>query len=282
MSKIQRTGSRTYTKVNGTAYSEFLPHDDEERDRLILQSNLLLRTFDSRVLHAPVQLTDADWVLDAGTGTGTWLQDLAQQTSTNPFYIGIDIEPSLLPDPHTLWTNKFTIVHQRLLCGALRRHEWEIAIKEMYRVLKPGGWVQLFEFRIWTAGPALARQLELMYRHTQATGTMWRDIAQRLPDFLSRNRFINVNEDTRRTPLGAWAGQDGIHSKADLLGLMKGFKAPVLKGGGYGIVKHGAEYDALVEQILEEVDNTPGAGIDWTMFLAQKPFNARRGVRSRL
>jgi hypothetical protein len=38
--------------------------------RLALQSSLLLRTFDNKVLHAPVDLKDGDWVLDAGTGSG--------------------------------------------------------------------------------------------------------------------------------------------------------------------------------------------------------------------
>lgn len=38
--------------------------------RLTLQSNLLLRTFDNKVLHAPVQLKNNDWVLETATGTG--------------------------------------------------------------------------------------------------------------------------------------------------------------------------------------------------------------------
>jgi hypothetical protein len=35
-----------------------------------MQSHLLLRTFDNKLLHAPVELKDEDWVLDAGTGSG--------------------------------------------------------------------------------------------------------------------------------------------------------------------------------------------------------------------
>jgi hypothetical protein len=39
--------------------------------RLVLQHNTFLRAFDNKVLHAPVELKDDDWVLDTGTGTGT-------------------------------------------------------------------------------------------------------------------------------------------------------------------------------------------------------------------
>lgn len=35
-----------------------------------MQSNLLLRTFDNKALHAPIELKDGDRVLDTGTGTG--------------------------------------------------------------------------------------------------------------------------------------------------------------------------------------------------------------------
>lgn len=147
MTGIQHTERRKYTQAAGTAYS--LPHDEDERSRLALQSNLLLRTYDSKVLHAPVELKDQDWVLETGTGTGIWLQDLLKEISTNARCIGIDLESSLFPSPSTLppnlafkrhsvinlpreWINKFTVVHQRLLIAGLRRQEWEQAIREMY------------------------------------------------------------------------------------------------------------------------------------------------------
>lgn len=65
---------RIYTKAKGTVYS--LPHDEEERDRLTLQNSILLKTYDNRVLHAPVELSDNDWVLDSGSGTGDLLQSI--------------------------------------------------------------------------------------------------------------------------------------------------------------------------------------------------------------
>lgn len=171
----------------------------------------------------------------------------------------------------TEWTNKFTLVHQRLVIGGLRKREWEDAISEIYRVLKPGGWIQLFEMKIWTSGPALAKHLELLYRFSNDQGTMWRDITSRIPDFLQQSGFVDLHQDTRSTPLGAWAGQDGIDGKENLLTIMRGIKTPILKGGGYGIVGSEAEYDELVEEVSGELDDTPGSKTLWTMFWAQKP-----------
>ncbi|EKM83130.1 hypothetical protein AGABI1DRAFT_53852 [Agaricus bisporus var. burnettii JB137-S8] len=288
MSDIRNTVTRTsnYTKADGTV--DILAHDTEERLRLELQHGIFLRAFDSKVLHAPVKLNDDDWILDVGTGTGIWLQDLGKEVSTKPQFLGVDINSSFFPQPSTLpknisfetqsvldlpeeWTDKFTLIHQRLLISSFRKHEWEQALREIYRTLKPGGWVQLFELRTWTSGPALAKQLDLFYRFSDDIGMMHRDITIRLPDFLKQSDFVNVHEDTRGSPLGAWANQDGIDGKNNLMGVLRFLRAPVLRGGGYGIIESEAEYDELVEEISKELDMTPGSEAVWTMFWAQKP-----------
>ncbi|XP_006458604.1 hypothetical protein AGABI2DRAFT_200355 [Agaricus bisporus var. bisporus H97] len=253
-----------------------------------MQHNLFLRVLDHKILHAPVELRDDDWVLETATGTGIWLQDLAKVTSTKPQYIGVDIESNLFPQASTLpknisfetqsvldlpkeWTNKFTLVHQRLIISGLRRHEWEQDIKELYRVVKPGGWVQLFELRIWTSGPALAKHWDLLCKFADDVGLMFRDIATKLPDFLKQSGFVDIHEDTCDTPLGAWANRDGDDGKKNLMGLLQGLKTPILRGGGYGVVGSEAEYDELLEEIEKEVDMTPGSTALWTMFWARKP-----------
>lgn len=45
----------------------------------------------------------------------------------------------------TEWSNRFVLVHQRLLIGALTREDWNKALGEMFRVVKPGGCIQLVE-----------------------------------------------------------------------------------------------------------------------------------------
>ncbi|KAF9058990.1 hypothetical protein BDP27DRAFT_1143624, partial [Rhodocollybia butyracea] len=73
---------------------------------------------------------------------------------------GIDISQCLFPTQppqnitfavHTVtnlpesWSNRFKLANQRLLIGALTSDQWGTALRELYRVLKPGGWIQLLE-----------------------------------------------------------------------------------------------------------------------------------------
>ncbi|KAF9455050.1 S-adenosyl-L-methionine-dependent methyltransferase [Macrolepiota fuliginosa MF-IS2] len=288
MPEIEHSEKRNYTTAFGTVYS--LPHDEEERKRLTGQSNLLLRVFDNKVLHAPAELSDEDWVLETGSGTGIWLQDLANSVMpSKPKLIGTDIESRLFPDPSTLpqnieyrvqsvlslpleWTDRFTVVHQRLLVAGLRAHEWPRAFDELYRVTRPGGWVQICEVDTWMSGPALGRFTDLLFALSDDRGTLWRDISQRIPTLLNQSSFVNVHRLSRATVCGDWAGQHGIDGKENMLAVVRSLKIPILQGGGYGMVTSEAEYDELVEQINREYDTIPGSQIVWTMFVAQKPF----------
>ena len=78
--------------------------------------------------------------------------------------VAVDIEPRLFPTSHPKniefrvesvtqlpsdWSNSFSLVHQRLLLAALQIPEWPTALGEIYRVLRPGGWVQLAESSGW-------------------------------------------------------------------------------------------------------------------------------------
>jgi hypothetical protein len=170
------------------------------------------------------------------------------------------------------WTNKFTIAHQRLLIAGFRRHEWEHAIREMYRILKPGGWIQLFELKVWTSGPALAKHTDMLYKWSDDIGIMYRDLTIQIPKFLKRSGFVDIHQDTRGTPMGVWAGQDGVEGKENTLGVLRGLKTPILRGGGYGVVESECKYDELLDEIGREMDVTPGSTALWTMFWARKPF----------
>jgi hypothetical protein len=172
----------------------------------------------------------------------------------------------------TEWTDKFTLVHQRLLLGGLRRHEWELTLKEIYRVLKPGGWVQLLEHQEWASGPAFAKYRDLLNTFSEDVGLMIHNIILKLPDFLRQSGFVNVHEATRSRPLGASGGQEGIDWKTNIMGVLRGHKNAILGRGGYGVIKSDVECEELLEDVSKEIDNTPGSTVSFMMFWAQKPF----------
>ncbi|KAF8205741.1 hypothetical protein K438DRAFT_1715510, partial [Mycena galopus ATCC 62051] len=57
---------RYYHAFLGSKYP--LPHDDLERQRLLLQHNILKSIFEDRIILTPVGLNKSDKVLEIGTG----------------------------------------------------------------------------------------------------------------------------------------------------------------------------------------------------------------------
>lgn len=53
--------------------------------------------------------------------------------------------------------NTFDLVHLRLFIVALKREEWPILMKEVYRVMKPGGFMQMVECGM------LVKYIKIMY-----------------------------------------------------------------------------------------------------------------------
>ncbi|KAJ6502255.1 S-adenosyl-L-methionine-dependent methyltransferase [Mycena sanguinolenta] len=192
---------RNYQAFPGAKYA--LPHDDLERQRLLLQHNNLRSLFDNKILLAPVNLGQDDKVLDIGTGPGLWIMDLATSVDFSVPMIGVDIEPRLFPasPPKNIefrvesvtnlpseWTNMFSLVHQRLLILALQVPQWPQAIKEIFRVLRPGGWVQFAEGTPWPEGkypgkPCMEK-LTFMYRRVAEARNLYVDCAYGIPKML--------------------------------------------------------------------------------------------------
>ncbi|KAF9028861.1 hypothetical protein BDP27DRAFT_1375682 [Rhodocollybia butyracea] len=139
----------------------FLPSTEDERKRLDWQNRYMTKVvFDGKLICVPTTLNPGDELLETGTGTGIWLLDVARDAHPKVSLTGIDINRHLFPTeyPHNIafaihtvtnlpdsWSDRFKVANQRLLAGALTSEQWGTALSELYRVLKPGGWVQLLE-----------------------------------------------------------------------------------------------------------------------------------------
>ncbi|KAK7466434.1 hypothetical protein VKT23_005156 [Stygiomarasmius scandens] len=150
---------------NGSGTYVILAKDDAERKRLddgyrYLKEHLRRgRTIYDETLVLPENAV----VLDVGTGSGAWILDLACIVPSSVVIHGIDLSSTFFPhiqSPRNQnihlsvnsctslpedWSNSFDLVNQSLLMGAITRDEWRQNLLEVYRVLKPGGRVQLFE-----------------------------------------------------------------------------------------------------------------------------------------
>ncbi|KAJ6502169.1 hypothetical protein C8R45DRAFT_611169 [Mycena sanguinolenta] len=216
--------------------------------------------------------------------------DLATSVDSSVPMIGVDIESRLFPasPPKNIefrvksvtnlpseWTNTFSLVHQRLLILGLQVPQWPQAIKEISRVLRPGGWVQLAETTPWHErkypGKPCMEKLTAMYRRVAEARNLHADCAYDIPKMLEEAGFIEIQSESRMQLLGKWAGEIGIANAKNHVEVLRGIKMPVLEAGGFGYVTSEAEYDELLDRLAKEWDEIPGSEKDFIISWARKP-----------
>ncbi|KAF7322506.1 hypothetical protein HMN09_00029100 [Mycena chlorophos] len=277
--------ARDHQQFPGAQY--VLPADDPERLRLNKQHGMIKHSFGGKILFAPVSLTKDDKVLESGTGSGAWLLDLASLSDSAVEMTGVDIESRIFPNepPSNLtfqvgsvlelpadWSNKFTLVHQRLLMAALQVPQWPQALGEIHRVLKSGGYVQIAEATQWAYPPwPKMEKLLSMTRILMKHRNIYLNVANDMPDLLKNAGFVDIQRETRITKIGK--GVEGEHTKllkGNILGVYRGLKTPILKAGGFGVVSSEEEYDTLLSDIEAEWDDMPVSEQAFNIFWARK------------
>lgn len=211
--------------------------------------------------------------------------DLAQTLSDKTVEIyGVDLTSRLFPSTHPSnlhfsthsitslpaeWSSKYAFVHQRLLMGALTKEMWTSAIVETFRVLKPGGWIELQEHKeskFPHAGPNSIK-MESILRGVWQKQSLVGNLKETLLGILEDAGFVNVECVEFITPFENSEFENGTN----VIGVMVALKAPVLKSGGFGIVTTEDEYDALIAGMRQEWKKTDG-GMTYVEIFAQKPL----------
>ncbi|KAG2172736.1 hypothetical protein INT43_000083 [Umbelopsis isabellina] len=233
--------------------SYFLPKDDEESDRLHEEHFLIKEGLGGNVLGQDLltkKLQDGAMVLDIGCGPGTWLLDLATEYPSSLFH-GLDIAsvfPNQIRPPNVNFKvadardqlpydpDTFDLVQVRLMATAFQSHEWEIVYRNMYRVLKPGGYLQIIEpdLRLCCERDRLITDFSSKVAEFQMKRRQDPDITRKLTTILQQKNFDIVIDEHLQTPLG-WsstlhkiAGEDYIRAmKAAAPLLAREFELPV-------------------------------------------------------
>ncbi|KAG1448640.1 hypothetical protein G6F46_011186 [Rhizopus delemar] len=126
--------------------SYWLPKDEEEQQRLTAQHFAFKELYNGNILRSVRENLDFEKgisVLDVGCGSGAWIMDMIHDYPNCTFY-GCDILGNVVQGlPYE--DSVFDFVHMRFFIFALRKEEWPIAIKELIRVTKSGGMLQLME-----------------------------------------------------------------------------------------------------------------------------------------
>ncbi|KAH7308947.1 methyltransferase type 12 [Stachybotrys elegans] len=152
-----------YRTINGRTYHSdrgsnnyWGANDDQQNETLDIQHHVFTLLLGGKLHLAPLP-EQVGKVLDLGTGTGLWAIDFGDQ-HPEADVIGTDlspVQPAWVPpnvhfeiDDFTQdWTfaeESFDYIHARWLVGSVP--DWDALMQQAYKTLKPGGWIEVFEF----------------------------------------------------------------------------------------------------------------------------------------
>ncbi|KIK57592.1 hypothetical protein GYMLUDRAFT_46155 [Collybiopsis luxurians FD-317 M1] len=285
MNKVEVDQQRYYASKQ-----YLLPADESETTRLNTQHRVLTRAFENKLSLAPLKLQSSDRVLESGAGTGVWALEFSEQSKRNGVLLSIeciDISDKQFPVTHPSnidfsvqsvtdlpdkWSGTFSYAHQRCLLLAMDDLRWHKAVSELFRVLSPGGWIELVEpeaeHLYFGVGPESKKLESLMLTALPGKGVMG-DLGVYLPRILEEIGFVNVHYETRQVPIGH--SGENVYRSEDWRDLLEGMKQPLLNEGGYGFVKTEEEYEELLQQSVAEWNNSSEAGCTFYTIIARKP-----------
>ncbi|KAJ3862966.1 hypothetical protein EV359DRAFT_82827 [Lentinula novae-zelandiae] len=250
-----------------------LPADNVETQRLNTHHNVIVNAFGSKLSVAPTNLTTGDRVLESAAGSGIWALEFFEKnraegrSSLPPIHpkstsLSTSLSISLILTGLTRFpSDTFSFAHQRLLVAAMNDTLWHAAVAELFRVVKPGGWVELVEieaqdFSSWSVGPnstKLASLINALYGGKGVSG----DLSVYLPVILKEAGLLRVKGYGSDMWRDLWMGMMG----------------PVIEAGGYGVVDTVEEYEALVRGTEVELKNSQKGCTTFFAILARKPEN---------
>ena len=198
-----------------------LPKDEQEIQRLDMQHHILKKVLKANYL-APLQKSRVSTILEVGSGTGIWMKEIAEEIPTTRVD-GFDLdEPIIQLNSHCSWTrgnlldglpyeeNSFDFVHQRLLVLGVPRAHWPQVIRELVRVTRPGGWIELVEcdLRFSPSGTYTRDFISWLVQASQQRG-LDISIGIQTKSLLEAAGLVSVEEQKEDIPLGDWGGHVG-------------------------------------------------------------------------
>ncbi|KAL8705594.1 MAG: hypothetical protein Q9201_001281 [Fulgogasparrea decipioides] len=214
-----------------------LPNDEDEQNRMDLQYHAMRLAFHDKPFFAPVR-DNLKRVLDAGTGTGIWVEDVADAYPNAEVY-GIDLSPIQprwsapnvkyqvddLEQPWTFPLSYFDLVHTRIMLGSLR--DWPTFFTQALKHLRPGGYVECHELDVSAqtddnslpADSAITAWCHNQEEAAQKVGMSLRITGDKLKTQMQEAGFVDVVVKEFKMPIGQWP-RDKTLREAGAFGLV--------------------------------------------------------------
>jgi Methyltransferase domain len=266
-------GGRRFFFFGGRRYLAdapyILPKDALEVHRLDFQHYMLRYALRGNYA-APIGQPTS--ILDVGCGTGRWPAEMAAAFPAANV-VGLDLEQPLpeagagsehLPENYAFVhgdvlqglpfpNGDFDFVHQRLLMGAIPAPRWGDVARELARVTRPGGWVEMVEAAPAAGGGrALATLNGWMLQATSRRGVDVA-IASKLTGLLQYAGLQGIQSRQLDLPMGQGHGRLGAMAETQYFSLFQGLRGPIV---GAGIVSAEA-FDQTMAAARDEIRYTP-------------------------
>ncbi|KAI8066907.1 S-adenosyl-L-methionine-dependent methyltransferase [Gongronella butleri] len=264
-----------------TAFSD---HDFKEFDRW-QRMHYLHKSARKANAWAPLNTNKGSVIIDVGTGTGIWAVEMANQYPDvqvlgldrvmpheqhrvdNLRFVQCDITESW-----PMSDNAVDFIFLRHMKEALKKQDWIKVLGEMYRVLKPGGHVELVEedFPNHNAGPMQQAFCNFVEEQCEQTEIDYH-APDHLSDHLEKIGFVDLEKKALDIPLGEWPTdpelkQFGFINQEAQRARIRNNREYIAKTWGISI----SECDMLVQETLEEFEEYHGFTRTYT-FIATKP-----------
>ncbi|KAJ1555174.1 hypothetical protein HK096_007807, partial [Nowakowskiella sp. JEL0078] len=226
---------RKFYEADKTIY--VLPTDEKELERIELEHFSYTLAFGG-LFNLPIHETLKEqglMVLDVGCGPGVWSRDVAKK------YPQANIYAIAIPDEY------FDAVFQRLLRGAIPEIKWNDEIKELSRVLKPGGFIEFVEFSEYRQlGPKGTLLLGSMRKALEHRG-LDINIANNLNSRMEKAGLLIESEKKISCPVG-WEGELGEVNLQNIRMFTESAKPFMMKS----LTLSSDNYNKLVEDAILE------------------------------
>lgn len=215
----------------GSDIAYMLPRHHTEIDRLDIQHYALRAAIRGNYVSP---LATPARILDVGAGTGQWSFELCGEFP-GAIVVGFDLEQTKPNRPanfrlvngnllHGLpfGDHRFDFTHQRLMMPAIPVVHWKDVIRDLVRVTRPGGFIELVEVgdQMEPTGPA-TRRLRELWNGLAASFGLDSDgtVMRSLDGWLREAGAVDVVRNEVPLPVGDWGDRIGSLMASDMRAL---------------------------------------------------------------